>query len=341
MKILHVKAGDRSLETDNRFADLVKALTLFDIDQRVLMAADKAREEAVEALGIPCHVEKFGGMFDLRTQQATQQILESYRPHLIQLHTRDSSSVLTKISHDSICVGFADNAADKKQKAGADISLAVSHSFREDPMDYDILPVPPLVYNDNGNIKAAARSAYDTPDDKPLIGTMIDLDAGYDLDKIFQAIKEIGGLHFWVIGSAAHKSAVETQARKKAVQDKVRFIEASDQWPSLLKALDLCVVPQRLEGADRLTLEAWSCGVPVLSAMPASRSPINNNEDGWLLPANDRLKWSENLKGLLEETVSRDAQAKAGQERYRKSYSAEHVIRNYLGAYETALKVKV
>ena len=73
MKIFHIKAPDCSTETKNRFADLVCAFASIGMSQYVLMNADEHLENLFTDLDVPYHIQKFSGLFDLRTQQAAQQ----------------------------------------------------------------------------------------------------------------------------------------------------------------------------------------------------------------------------------------------------------------------------
>lgn len=338
MKIFHIKSPDCTRETERRFADLVSAFAALGISQHVLMNAEDSHTARFSAHYVPAEVQKFSGLFDLRTQQAAQRIADEFKPHIVMIHAPGAGTVAAKIRSDALRLGFTETGA---AAPPCDIALSVGYGGGGKKMDYDMLPVPPLVGTAQQQQAPAARAAYDTPEDKPLIGTMIDLDDRYDLAVLLGAIREIPELHFWIIGQGKNKDAFQEKARKQAVHDRVRFIEDDSVWPALLGALDLCVVPRRETGADRLTLEAWSCGVPVLSGMPAGQTPITHGQDGWLTQGRDALKWREALKQLLPDAELRRKLACGGLERYSKAYAPGQVIRTYLQACETALRIKI
>ncbi len=342
MRIFHIKATDCTLEMEHRFTDLVSALSDLGISQHVLMNPDDYLETRLKERNVPFHTQKFNGMFDLRSQQAAQQIAESFGPHIIQMHSPESATMATKIKHNSLRMGFAHDNENKNSKnpSSSGLVLSIGYMRQEEPLDYNSLPVMPLVYNTGTDKTIISRSDFDTPDDKPLIGTMVDLIPQYDLEIIFQALRDISGSHFWVIGKGEHKKSFEHSARKQAVHDKVRFIEEYHNWPRLLEALDLCVVPQKKIGTDRLTLEAWSCGVCVLSGASANHSPVTHGQDGRLVAGNNRLKWHEEITNILADKKLRQNMAQAGQEKYKDSYTPDRVVGRYLQSYETALKIK-
>ena len=343
MKIFHIKAADYSTEMKNRFADLVCAFASIGINQQVLMTADEALESHFTDMDIPFHIQKFSGMFDLRTQQTAQQIAESFGPHVIHTHTPDSANVISKLNYEALRIAFLhdDEKSNAKIKAHHNIVITLEYTPFGSPLDYNVLTVPPLVYSPGPDITPVSRSTYDTPDDVPLIVTMADLIDEYDYKTILAALREIPEVRYWIIGSGSEKQTLVDKAHKQGVSDRVTFIEDDTNWPGLLKAADLCVIPKRSNSVDRLTLEAWSCGVPVLSAMGEESSPISHDETGWLVPANDILKWREALKQHLADEESRQKTAKAGHEKYQQSYAYERIVPRYLQCYETALRVAV
>ena len=172
---------------------------------------------------------------------------------------------------------------------------------------------------------------------------MLDLISVYDIEKIFQAIRETPNLRFWLIGKGEDRQALEEKAKKLAVHDKVRFIDdiAPYHWQAYIKALDLCVVPCRRKGIDRLTLEAWSCGICVASGMPPDHSPITHRENGWLVENNDILKWREALSTLQQDKERRQEIGKAGMQKYRQSHDPARIIGTYLQSYEMSLRIKI
>ncbi|GEM_PF-2842806 len=341
MKIFHIKSSDCTLEMENRFADLIAAFAALGISQRVMMSASNRLAAHCAALSIPCDIQKFSGMFDLRTPQAGQRLADKFDPHIIQTHSFDSGMVAAKIKGRGLRLGFAgDPQPDGKKHS--DIVLSAGYGQTGKKMEFNVFPVAPLVGNGHAAIAPASRADFDTPENKPLIGAMVDLNGQYGLAAPLGAIREIPELHFWIIGRGEGKDALLEKARKQAVYDRVHFIEAGDDtnWPSLLKALDLCIVPRRKTGVDRLTLEAWSCGVCVLSGMPEGDTPVTHGVNGWLTQGSDALKWREALKRILPDAALRQKLALAGQEEYTKSYAAGKVVRSYLQSYETALRVK-
>ncbi|MCB9990970.1 MAG: glycosyltransferase family 4 protein [Rhodospirillales bacterium] len=336
MKVFHIKSTDTSAEATRRFADLVLSLAELGIRQYVVMDANEIIEARFQEAGIPFSVQKFSGLFDLRTQQAAQQIAESFGPHIIQTHSPDSATISAKIRFNAVRVCFAEDDPEQHKKvAGAsDIVLSVSYPQQGAPLDYDILPVPPLV-------KGCGNNAPDQPAAGNVIGTVADLVPGNHINTVFKALRDIPQTRFHILGDGPEKQALLTKAQKQAIHDRIDLIDTQTTPRDFFKNLDLCVVPFREAGIDRVTLESWSCGCCVLSAMPPERSPITDEEDGILIGNDDVMAWREKIKALLNDPQKRQAIAKAGQEKFKTMHRPERAITSYLQAYETALRIKI
>ncbi len=338
MKIFHIKAADATEEMERRFADLVEALAALGIRQYVIMSASPERQAQFDRIKVPYTIQKFSGLFDLRTLQAAQQIAESFGPHLIQTHTPDAVTLAAKIQFNTVRIGFAasDVAQHKRTLAASDIALSVAYPQQGAALDYDILPVPPLVQD----LCPDGRPQPKTSDEKPVIGCMLDASDIYRIEPVLQAIRDISGIHLHICGRGPALESWQNAAKRQAIHDRTFFTEHCDNAQQFLTGLDLCIVPHRSGGTDRLTLETWSCGTCVLSGMPPERSPIEHESNGYLIDGNNVLAWRENIKSLLQNNALRTQLGKAGRESYMASHQASRAISSYLQAYETALRLK-
>lgn len=343
MKILHIHAPDATDESQDRFVDLLSALAESGIRQCVFMGQDTSLEGRLQGLNIPLHTRKFGGMFDLRPLQIVRQVAQSFGPHVIQTHTPDSAALAAKLQTESPHVGFshADAALNGKITAASDLVLSVDYPRPDAAAEGKILPVPPLVLDCGKTLSPPPPSPGEQPKGKHLAGTILHLSQPCGLDVIFQAIREIPDLHVKIAGDGPDRKFYEEKARKQAVHDRVHFTGLCTDKADFLKTLDLCLIPRRAQGIDRLTLEAWSCGVCVLSAMPDGQTPITHGQNGWRVDPDDVPHWRTALLALLkDEGRDRATLAAAGRKTYETAFSPDKIIRSYLQAYETALRIK-
>lgn len=92
MRILHILSKDVTPEQENRFLRLLDVLMSVSHEHSALSCVSKTIEEALAAKHIPHDIQKFGGMFDLRTKKSFENIENSFRPHIIISHSENSAA---------------------------------------------------------------------------------------------------------------------------------------------------------------------------------------------------------------------------------------------------------
>lgn len=100
------------------------------------------------------------------------------------------------------------------------------------------------------------------------------------------------------------------------ISDLVRFNGYCEKTSSVLPDYDLIVVPSRTESFSRVTLEAMSCGVPVVAA--ACGGPEELIEDGVtgrIVPVEDHKALAKAIIGVLEDPVHATSMANAARKK--------------------------
>jgi glycosyltransferase involved in cell wall biosynthesis len=106
--------------------------------------------------------------------------------------------------------------------------------------------------------------------------------------------------------------------------DALRIVAQVDDVPAVLQAIDVLACPSIEEPFGLILLEAQACGVPVVAS--ASGGPlefITHDETGLLVPPLDPTALARALARLLGDPVLRERIALAGQQRARRSYTAD------------------
>jgi UDP-glucose:(heptosyl)LPS alpha-1,3-glucosyltransferase len=116
---------------------------------------------------------------------------------------------------------------------------------------------------------------------------------------------------------------MRARARRAGVEDRIRFLGASDDVPRLLGAADLLVHPARSENTGTVILESILYGVPALvSAECGYAEHVSRSGAGAVLATPfDREAFAAEIAGLL--APARLADAKAQAQRYGQTLSAE------------------
>ncbi len=135
---------------------------------------------------------------------------------------------------------------------------------------------------------ALDRATLGTPKDAPLAVALGRLHRNKGLDVLLRAVALVPELVVWIAGEGPERDALEKLARDFDVSERVKFLGWRNDRAGLYKAADVCVYPSREEPFGNVVVEAWLCGVPIVTT--ASTGPAwlaRNGEDAILTPIDD------------------------------------------------------
>jgi glycosyltransferase involved in cell wall biosynthesis len=115
-----------------------------------------------------------------------------------------------------------------------------------------------------------------------------------------------------------------------SVKQKIILIEhASDQQKNdLLDAMDLFVMPSRVESFGIVYFESWLYKKPVIGAdIPAIREIINDSKDGYLVPFGDSKTLADKILSLLND---HNLSVRFGETGYQKTIAKYNFHQKYL-----------
>jgi glycosyltransferase involved in cell wall biosynthesis len=105
---------------------------------------------------------------------------------------------------------------------------------------------------------------FDTPQDAPLAVALGRLHPNKGLDVLIKAAASIPELFVWIAARAGAQPVGNSGARA-GLQRRCDFLGWRSDRAALYKAADLCVYPSREEPFGNVVVEAWSCGVPIVT----------------------------------------------------------------------------
>ena len=102
---------------------------------------------------------------------------------------------------------------------------------------------------------------------------------------------------------------------------RVRFLGQIDNVPTLMKSIDLFVIPSRYEGMGQVTVEAMACGLPVVGS-DAGGIPevVVAEQTGLIFDGDDRQTLIKSLVRLGRDAALRDAMGQRGRARVEQYY---------------------
>lgn len=131
------------------------------------------------------------------------------------------------------------------------------------------------------------------------------------LPLIAQKIKEnISDFVFLVIGSGNDKNKLCDKVQELNLQDHFLFIDSLEHGTKLVEYIncaDISFILSSFEGICMSALESLACGVPVISTDVGDiKQYISNNNNGWIVPNNDRDSIVINVAEIIINYYSQD-----------------------------------
>ena len=132
--------------------------------------------------------------------------------------------------------------------------------------------------------------------------------------------------------SADYAKSLARAADSCAVADRVRLLGPRDDVPALMQSFDLLVLNSRIEAFPLTILEGLASGTPVLAtAVGGIPEMIRHKENGWLVPARDRLALTNAMANLLRQPELRRQLGRNA----RRDAVARYSIESYLSEVES------
>jgi glycosyltransferase involved in cell wall biosynthesis len=139
---------------------------------------------------------------------------------------------------------------------------------------------------------------------------------------------------FIIAGEGPERAALEEMSRRLGLAFRVRFLGFVKEMPELYQALDLLLLTSHFEGTPLTVLEAMAMGVPVVaSQVDGVEEVLVDGQDGILVPPGNKALFVKEICRLLQDQRLLRRLSRAGQEKARRNYSAEAMVRQVEALY--------
>jgi glycosyltransferase involved in cell wall biosynthesis len=141
---------------------------------------------------------------------------------------------------------------------------------------------------------------------------------GFDLlvDALGEIAASVPGARVLLIGDGVERGALEAQARRLGVADRLLLPGTVSDTVPLLAAADVLAAPSRNEGMGRVLVEAMALGLPVVGTRVGGiPDVIDDGECGLLVPADDAAALAAALVELGRDAARRDKLGAAARRR--------------------------
>ena len=140
--------------------------------------------------------------------------------------------------------------------------------------------------------------------------------------------------NYYLSDSNTHKY-IKNDSIKNKLNNKIKFINYTNQIQTLYKNSDIFILPSLTEGMPNSLLEAMSSGLPCIATnlKNITTNIIKNGKCGFLFKKNDLLDLKVKIEKLLNSEKLRQKIGKEARKKIYKDYSIERNITKYKNLY--------
>ncbi len=173
------------------------------------------------------------------------------------------------------------------------------------------------------------------PDPVALVVARLDAQKGHDV--VLSAAELDPSARYACVGDGALRAALEADAARRGVGDRVRFLGFRTDVADLVAAAPFVVLASRYEGLPLSLLEAMAAGRAVVATdIPGTRELVVHEQTGLLVPADDAAALAAAVARVRDDAELRDRLARAGQAHVRAAHSSRAMADAVLAAYRGA-----
>lgn len=339
------------------------ARLLRERSHRVTMILKRGSEvvERAQQLGIPViTVPRFGGDLELPTLFRLYRILSAERPNAVILtKTKDYwvcgltswlANIPIRILRLSIVRAVKDDPKYKLiyrrfvNKVLVN-SKEVEEGIRQSAQWLKAIQIH-VLYNGiavpNGDImwvnrqreKARTlRRKWGIPDDAFVFGACVNITYRKRLDLIVSALAnlhdELPAAHAVLAGEGNARTALEAQAQRLGIRDRVHFPGYFQDVTPLYYLFDVYVIASQQESMTYVGMEAMAHGCPVLATdCGGIKELLDSGKSGMIVPVNELSALQDGMLKLATDPERRSRFAKSGRERFEKHFTEDKMAIN-------------
>jgi len=336
MRLLAAMAGAKHGGAEAFFERLVVAFQRAGVEQRAVIRAEAARAERLRDAGIETRELKFGGWLDLGTRPALARLLKEFRPAVaLSFMSRAAAAMPAPWGRIPFThIGRLGGYYDLKYYSTCQHLVANTEDIARYIRDSGwpakrIHYVPNFV--DGSNTDPEDRAAHETPADAPLLLALGRFHADKGFDTLLRALVDLPDVYLWLAGDGPEEKNLLDLAYELDVLARTRFLSWRANPAPLFAAADAVVVPSRREPLGNVVIEAWARAKPVVASLSEGpRQLIETGKNGLLVPVDDAKALAYALRHVVDESSLKQQLGEAGYETYRKRFTEEAVVRQYL-----------
>lgn len=336
LNILTVLAGASVGGAETFFVNLTLAFARAGLNVRSVIKPNLLREQALQNAGIGYDIAPFGALLDFTTGHVLRRAIAGFAPDIVLAFAGRAASFVPK-GHCTV-IGRLGGYYNLKNFVACDYLVCnapdlVRYVTQGGWNASKVFLIPNFPFVPDG--PALDRASLATPEDAPLAVALGRLHPNKGLDVLIRAAASIPELYVWIAGEGPERQALEQLARDSGVAARVKFLGWRNDRASLYKAADVCVYPSREEPFGNVVVEAWSCGVPIVTT--ASTGPAwlaRDGEDALVTPVDDATALADAIRRVINSKPLGACLVVAGRRRVAEEFSENAIVKRYIDLFE-------
>ena len=160
--------------------------------------------------------------------------------------------------------------------------------------------------------KQELKAQCNLPSDKRLIGNLSALADHKDYPTFIRTANELlkrhSNIHFVVAGDGPLREEIINSVKAMELEQHITFLGFRKDVPPILKSLDVFLMTSKTEGLGSVLLEAFACGIPVVSTNAGGIPEIvKHNQTGLVAPVGDENALANQVDQLLSNVELRNS----------------------------------
>ncbi|HUI17538.1 MAG TPA: glycosyltransferase [Alphaproteobacteria bacterium] len=336
IRVLQVMAGARHGGAEAFFTRLVPALASAGLEQRVVIRRDaeraaKLRKEGLEPLELP-----FRPFLDLGTHLALKRAVKEFAPQIVLTWMNRASAVCPRgrFVHAARLGGYYDLRYYRKSQHLIGNTVDIVAYLRRSGWPAERTHYLPN-FVDTEPASPVARASLGTPEGAPVLLALGRLHSDKAFDVLLDALAALEGVHCWLAGEGPERAALEAQAARRGLGERLHFLGWREDVGALFAAADLLVCPSRIEPLGNVVIEAWARKVPIVAGASAGpKGLIADGENGLLVPLEDAGALAGAIRRVLEDGELARRLVAGGSAAHEKSFTKPAVVARYMEFFE-------
>jgi glycosyltransferase involved in cell wall biosynthesis len=346
--------------------DLVQALNRDLYEPVVLSFTPGPMVDRLESMGVRTYIIPTEKPFNFTKWREVKQLMKAEKIDLLHAHgTRAGSNTFWAARQLGLPVIYTVHGWSfhvdqplltlKTRQLGekfllnqANVTVCVSESNRQSGLAFTPMPRAVVIkngvnlhkYNPDRNFRNL-RQELGLPSDGVLVACIARITAQKDPLNYIRAIAAVPAslpVTFLLVGNGELKAAAQQLALELQLGERLRFLEARQDIPDLLRAIDIYCLPSLWEGLSIGLLEAMAMGKAVVAtAIDGTLEVIEDGVNGLLIQPNLPEQLAVALTRLVNDAELRHRLGTAARELVHRDFNAITMTRQIEEIYEKVM----